>query len=162
MLCFAFANLLQLADESFAVRSLDYPEVEGRGRDGWSARERFRQALGEYVHAEIDQGRLPILFDSVDDIKHRFPEYSKKYLAAADRHPESSDIALIIPVELAPDTANALRRLSSASLETVAPTSSAVSNDLTESKQGALTNEAPNPSQSDDSAIAAPANGSAP
>jgi hypothetical protein len=162
MLCFAFANLLQLTDKSFAVRSLDYPEVEGRGSDAWSAREQFRQALEEYVHREIDEGRLPTLFDSVDDMKQRFPGYSKKYLDAADRRPKSSDVALIIPVELASDTANALQRLSSASLETVAPTSSAVSNDLTESQQGAPTNEAPNTSQSNDSATAAPDNGSVP
>lgn len=158
MLCFAFANLLQLADESFAVRSLDYPEVEGRGSDGWSAREQFRQALGEYVHREIDQGRLPVLFDSVDDIKGKLPGYSKKYLDAPDRRPKSSDLTLIIPVELALDTANALQRLSSPSPETVAPTSSAASG-LTTPKQGVPTNEAPNPSQSNNSAIASADNG---
>jgi hypothetical protein len=146
MLCFAFANLLQLADESFAVRSLDYPEVEGRGSDGWSAREQFRRALVEYVHREIDQGRLPVLFDSVDDIKQSFPRYSKKYLAADDRHSKSSDVALIIPVELAPDTANVLQRLNSASPETVAPTSSADNNSSTGFRQGAPTNEASNAS----------------
>jgi hypothetical protein len=140
MLCFAFGQLIHLADGTFAVRSLDYPEVEGRGNDGWSAREQFRHALGECVQRVIDQGQLPILLDSVNDISRSFPKYSKNYLDAADRLPKSSDIALIIPVELAPDTAVALQRISSAALETEPSTSSqndsgwAFGNDSTPSK----------------------------
>ena len=159
MLCIAFAHLLHLADGTFAVRSSEYPEVEGRDSDRWSAREQFRHALGECVRRMIDQGRLPVLFDSVDEIKQSFPTYSKKFLVATDRLPKSSDIALIIPVELAPTTADALQRLSSVSVETAASASTQndsgqpVGNDLIP-KHDAPTDEVTNRSQLDDFAIA--------
>ena len=159
VLCFAFGHLLQLTDGSFAVRSLDYPEVEGRGSDGWSAREEFRQALGQCVQTMINQGRLPTLYDSPDDMERSFSKYSKKYLKASDRLPNSSDLALIIPVELASNTADALHKIRATSQETPAAQNASrrpSGNELALPRETGQTDETLKQSERDDSVTAAP------
>jgi hypothetical protein len=75
MLLFALGHLLKLSDGAFAVRSADYPDCEGRNQQMWPARQQFRLALGERVRKMIDDGRLPILYESLDEVKDIFPAH---------------------------------------------------------------------------------------
>jgi hypothetical protein len=53
---FSIAHVLRLRDGTYAVRSADYPECEGRDVQVWPAREKFRVALSEQVAGMIEQG----------------------------------------------------------------------------------------------------------
>ena len=48
---FSIAHIVRLRDGTYAVLSADYPQCEGRDIQAWPAREKFRSALSEQVHA---------------------------------------------------------------------------------------------------------------
>ena len=56
---FSIAHIVRLRDGTYAVLSADYPQCEGRDIQAWPAREKFRAALSEQVHALIGEGELP-------------------------------------------------------------------------------------------------------
>ena len=67
MLWYALANQIRLRDGTYAVRSVDYPECEGRSPQGWAAREEFRRALRDRVRQMIEKGEVPILYRLLDE-----------------------------------------------------------------------------------------------
>src|SRR6516164_8887134 len=81
---FSIAHIVRLRDGTYAVLSADYPGCEGRDIQAWPARERFRAALSEQVHAMIGEGELP----------------PGLYLSVEDRQPQTSDYAVIVDFEL--------------------------------------------------------------
>jgi hypothetical protein len=108
VLLFAPACLLRLQDETYVVRSLDYPACEGRSDESWPAREQFRHVLGDCVRKMVEQGEVPILYDSADDLAPILSSLGRTQIAAPDRHPSSYDIWLIVPVSPLGETAERL------------------------------------------------------
>jgi hypothetical protein len=108
VLLFAPACLLRLEDETYVVRSLDYPACEGRSAESWPAREQFRHVLGDCVRKMVEQGEVPILYDSADDLAPILSSLGRTQIAAPDRHPSSYDIWLIVPVSPLGETAERL------------------------------------------------------
>jgi hypothetical protein len=108
VLLFALAYLLRLQDETYVVRSLDYPACEGRSAESWPAREQFRHVLGERVRKMVEQGEVPVLYDSADDLAPILSSCGKTQIAAPDRYPSTYDIWLIVPVSPLGETAERL------------------------------------------------------
>jgi hypothetical protein len=98
---FSIAHVLRLRDGTYAVRSADYPECEGRDVQVWPAREKFRAALSKHVSGMIEQGELPpALYPSLDEAQSRFGAHCRMQLAAEDRQPNTFDYAVIVNLEL--------------------------------------------------------------
>ena len=108
VLLFALAYTHRLQDETYVVRSLDYPACEGRNAENWPAREQFRHVLGDRVREMVEQGEVPILYDSADDLAPILSSRGMTQIAAPDRHPSSYDTWLIVPVSPLGETAERL------------------------------------------------------
>ena len=114
MLLFALAYLLRLQDGTYVVRSPDYPGCEGRGSEGWPAREQFRDALGDRVQLMVGQGEVPILYDLADNLAPVLSSLSRTQISAPDRYPSSHDTWLIVPVSPFGETADRLATMRAA------------------------------------------------
>jgi hypothetical protein len=114
VLLFALAYSHRLQDETYVVRSLDYPACEGRSAENWPAREQFRNVLGDRVREMVEQGEVPILYDSADDLAPILFSRGTTQIAAPDRHPSSYDTWLIVPVSPLGETAERLAAMRAA------------------------------------------------
>jgi hypothetical protein len=108
MMLFAVAHLLRLSDGTYAVRSTDYPECEGRDKQIWPARERFRRALNERVEEMLERGERPALYWSAEEIQPFFEAHCAMQIPAPDRMPSTFDVGLIEPVMLSSASAERL------------------------------------------------------
>jgi hypothetical protein len=98
---FSIAHVLRLRDGTYAVRSADYPECEGRDIQVWPAREKFRTALSQHVTGMIEQGELPpALYPSLDEAQSKFGAHCRMQLEAEDRQPNTFDYAVIVDLDL--------------------------------------------------------------
>ena len=109
MVFLALAYVIRLRDGTYAVRSSDYPDCEGRSSQGWPAREQFRRVLADRVRQMIDQGEIPVLYESLDQVAPIFQSHCRKQIPAPDRLPKTNDYGVIEPVELSPEVAERLR-----------------------------------------------------
>ena len=100
MLLLAIAYRLRLDDGSFVFRSLDYPGIEGRSVDAWRAREQFRRSLSDTADRMIEQGQLPTLYDSLEDVNIRLDAQRDAQFDAPNRLAKSFIDGAIIPTEL--------------------------------------------------------------
>jgi hypothetical protein len=108
VLLFALAYLRRLRDETYVVRSLDYPACEGRSSESWPAREQFRYLLEDRIRHKVEEGEAPILYDSADDLAPTLSELSRTQIPAPDRCPSTYDTWLIVPVSPSGETAERL------------------------------------------------------
>ena len=125
MLLYALANQIRLRDGTFAVRSADYPECEGRSPQGWAAREEFRLSLGDRVPQMIEEGNVPILYRSLDEIAPIFKSHCRKQMPAPDRLPNTFDLGVIEEVSLSDDVATRFASMVSAQIRQERPVSTA-------------------------------------
>jgi hypothetical protein len=72
MLLFAVAHLLRLRDGTYAVRSTEHPECEGRSVDAWPAREQFRRTLAARAEQLVEKGEEPALYYSPEEVEAIF------------------------------------------------------------------------------------------
>ena len=107
MVFLALAYVIRLRDGTYAVRSSDYPDCEGRSSQGWPAREQFRRVLADRVRQMIDQGEIPV--QSLDQVAPIFQSHCRRQIPAPDRLPNTNDYGVIEPVELSPEVAERLR-----------------------------------------------------
>ena len=121
MLWYALANQIRLRDGTYAVRSADYPECEGRSPQGWAAREEFRRALGDRVRQMIEEGDVPILYRSLDEVAPIFKFHCRKQIPAPDRLPKTFDLGVIEQVILSDDVAARFASMVSAQVRQVGP-----------------------------------------
>src|SRR5262252_5214807 len=106
----ALAQLLRLQDGSFAVRSADYPECEGRSTEAWTARVAFRRSLADRVQELIALGQVPKLYRS-PELQAAFPSHCRLQIPASDRAPNTFDFGVIEPVKLSSDAEHRLASL---------------------------------------------------
>src|SRR5215813_1163758 len=111
MRVFVVGHMLRLRDGTIAVRSLEYPECEGRDPNKWPAREQFRRAVGVRVHAMLEQGFMPSVCCSNKELTSVFSAQCKIGIEAADRLPNGFDYTVIEGVTLSPDAAERLIRM---------------------------------------------------
>ena len=98
---FSIAHIVRLRDGTYAVLSADYPQCEGRDIQAWPAREKFRAALSEQVHALIGEGELPPgLCLSLEEAQAAFDAQCRTPLEVEDRQPQTSDYAVIVDFDL--------------------------------------------------------------
>jgi hypothetical protein len=102
---FSIAHVVRLRDGMFAVRSADYPTLEGCDAQMWPAREQYRRALCEHVRDMIQQGEIPPLCLSLEEAESSLGEHCKTQIPAPDRLPKTYDYAMIVEVDLPPDDA---------------------------------------------------------
>ncbi len=106
---FSIAHVVRLRDGMFAVRSLEYPECEGRDVQMWPAREKFRAALCEQVRGMIEHGEMPpSLYGSLEEAGSGLSLHCGKQIEAADRQPKTFDYAVIVEIDLPPVEAERL------------------------------------------------------
>ena len=121
MLLYALANQIRLRDGTYAVRSADYPECEGRSPQGWAAREKFRRALRDRARQVIEEGEVPILYRSLDEVAPIFKSHCRKPIPAPDRLPNTFDLGVIEQVILSDDVAARFASMVSAQVRQVGP-----------------------------------------
>jgi hypothetical protein len=105
---YAVAHLLRLRDGTYAVRSADYPDFEGRDLQRWPALEQFGRLLGDRILQMIDKGQRPTLYYSKEELRSVFPAHCKKQILASDRLPGSFDHGVIVPVNLSAEAMECL------------------------------------------------------
>jgi hypothetical protein len=125
MLLYVLANQIRLRDGTYAVRSADYLECEGRSPQVWAAREEFRRALGDRVRQMIEQGDVPILYRSLDEVAPIFKSHCRKQIPARDRLPNTFDLGVIEQVSLSGDVATRFASMVSAQVRQQRPVSTA-------------------------------------
>jgi hypothetical protein len=108
MLLYAVAHQMRLSDGSYAVRSAQYPGCEGRSPQPWLARREFQRALCERVSNMIQEGKIPTLYHSLEEVKSIFAGHCRMQIVAEDRLPTTFDYGVIELVSLSADAAEHL------------------------------------------------------
>jgi hypothetical protein len=108
---FSIAHVLRLRDGMYAVRSTEYPSCEGCDAEMWPARQQFRHALSEHMRQMIQQGEVPSLCLSLEEVQSIFSEHCKTQIPALDRLPKTYDYAVIVEVDLPAEDAKRLAAL---------------------------------------------------
>jgi hypothetical protein len=108
---FSIGHIMRLRDGSFAVRSVEDPECEGRDLLVWPARELFRQAMTERAHQAIAEGELPPLYRSLEDARASLPEHCEIQIDEPDRMPNTLDYAVIVEIALAEEEVERLKTI---------------------------------------------------
>jgi hypothetical protein len=106
---FTIAHALKLEDGTYAVRSPEFPECEGRDAEVERAREQFGAALRQRVLQMIEAGTRPSLY-GYDELEARFAARCVMQISASDRAPGSFDRVMPIRVHLPAEPAARLPR----------------------------------------------------
>jgi hypothetical protein len=97
-------HALQLEDGTYAVRSPEFPECEGRDGEVERAREQFGVALRQRVLQMIEAGTRPSLY-RYDELEARFAARCVMQISAPDRAAGSFDRVMPIRVHLPAEAA---------------------------------------------------------